>query len=297
MTTSEPTPSPTLQTDWTPTSSGCLRTSDLWIWDFGNTRSDARTVVGGPSQTTDCFASEWNPTVTYAAAGCPSHYTSACSSSGAVTCCPTIYDFDCQPETAGTDNHIQWFRCQSLNDGSGAVTVTRTNFIKSTQATETRTSHTYEHLFALGVMYNTPFSTPSATTSPTTSSTSSANSSTNPSLTDTSSKSSSSGLTAGAAAGIGVGVAAGVIILALLGWLMFRRRRASKVSNETLQFSQTMAPVAPMSETSVTYNPGTESFQGPAQYLAQPLPTQPPKELPAESPPVFELDSQEQWRR
>ncbi|KAI0969434.1 hypothetical protein F4678DRAFT_481385 [Xylaria arbuscula] len=288
MTTSEPTPSPTLQTDWTPTSSGCLRTSDLWIWDFDNTRSDARTVVGGPSQTTDCFASTWNPTVTYAGAGCPSHYTSACSSSGAVTCCPTIYDFDCQPKTSGTSNHIQWFPCQSLNDGNGAVTVTRTNFKKSTQATETRTGHTYEHLYALGVMYNTPLSSPSATTS----STSSENSSINPSLTDTPSKSSSSGLTAGAAAGIGVGVAAGVIILALLGWLMYRRRRASKASKENPQF-----PVAPMSATSVTYTPVTEHFRGPAQYLAQPLPSIPPKELPAESPPVFELDSQEQQRR
>ncbi|KAI1353080.1 hypothetical protein F5Y01DRAFT_67516 [Xylaria sp. FL0043] len=274
-----------LPTDWTPTSSGCLRTSDLWIWDFGNTVKDARTVFGGPSQTTDCFASTWNPTVTYAGSGCPSHYTPACqaSDSGVVTCCPTIYDFSCHPDTSAVSNHAQWFRCEKSWDNEGVVTVTRANFDKMTTGVETRTKHSYEHLAALAVMYTTPSSSsPSATTSL---STTMSTVSLNPSTTRTPSRITSSGLTAGAAAGIGIGVAAGIIILALLAWIMCRRRRRARLLNGVPQ-SQ-----APTTGTIVTYyTPMTEGTQAPAQYLVQPLATPTPKELPADQLPVFELD-------
>ncbi|KAI0434090.1 hypothetical protein F5Y09DRAFT_297140 [Xylaria sp. FL1042] len=293
MTTPSTTPSPTLPIDWTPTSSGCLRKNDLWIWDFGNTVNDARTVLGGPSQTTDCFASTWNPTVTYAGSGCPSHYTPACqaSNSGVVTCCPTAYEFGCQPETSAAGDHAQWFQCQKTYINEDVVTLTRTDFDKETADTETRTKHSYEHLFALAVMYTTPpSSSTSATTSlPNTMSTTSSG----PSTTDTPSKNASSRLTAGAAAGIGVGAAAGVIILALLAWLVYRRRRRARQSKEVSQFHTSATPIAPTPGTTVTYTSTAEGTQGPAQYLSQPLATPTPKELPADQIPVFELDGEQ----
>ncbi|KAI0911516.1 hypothetical protein F4823DRAFT_586096 [Ustulina deusta] len=287
MTTPSPTSSPTLRPDWIPTSSGCLRTSDFWIWEFNGATTDARTVIGGPSQTTDCFASTWSPSVIYAGSGCPSQYTLACqdSNNGAVTCCPTVHDFTCQPETSGATDHGPWFRCESMYASGGVITVTRTDFQANNRALETRTAHTYEHLFALALIYTTPASSsPSATTSLPTSSS-------DPSTTDTPSKNTSSGLTAGAAAGIGVGVAAGIIILALLGWFMYRRRRAARLSNETTQYP---TPLTPMTPGAYTYT--TEASRSPSQYLTPPLASSPPKELPAEGAPVYELQGNETWQ-
>ncbi|KAI1429255.1 hypothetical protein F5Y12DRAFT_710160 [Xylaria sp. FL1777] len=293
MTTPSPTPSPNLPIDWVPTDSGCLRTTDLWIWDFGNTVNDARTVLGGPSQTTNCFASTWDPTVTYVGSGCPSHYTSACqaSNSGAVTCCPTARDFTCGPAVETTGHHVEWFRCEMSYEGGGVVTVTRTNFEKNTIDTETRTKHTYEHLVALALMYTAPAPTTSLPTS-----------SSDPSTTDVPSRNSSSGLTAGAAAGIGVGVAAAVIILALLGWFMYRRRRAARLSNESPEIPTSInptapTPMAPTPGTSVAYTYTTEDSRSPSQYLVQPVATPNSKELPAEPLPVFELHGDSNGRR
>lgn len=158
MTTPSPTASPTLPANWAPTSSGCLRTDDYWIWEFDAGNKDARTVLGGPSQTTNCFTSTWDPTVTYVGSGCPPQYTSACHDDkfGAVTCCPSAYDFTCQPETWTAGIHAEWFRCISKHATQDVVTVTRTDFKQNTIAVGTRTRHKYEHLFALALMYTTP---------------------------------------------------------------------------------------------------------------------------------------------
>ncbi|TGJ81077.1 hypothetical protein E0Z10_g7679 [Xylaria hypoxylon] len=197
MTTPSPTLPPTLPADWTPTSSGCLRTEDYWIWDFNATAFDARTVLGGPSQTTNCFASTWDPTITY-------------------------------QETWSAGVHGEWFRCVSRYDNQEVMTLTRTDFQQNTIAMGTRTRKTSEHLFALALMYTTPTSTSTTISSPI--------SSPDPSTTGTPSGDTSSGLSAGAAAGIGVGAATAVITLALSLWFIYRRRMAARPLEETSQF-------------------------------------------------------------
>lgn len=89
-----PTPTATAQTlppSWTPTAPGCLRSTDFWVWMYNTdlASSDARTVLGGPSQTTDCLAPTWTSDAAYAGTQCPPNYTPACSAD-AVTCCPTL---------------------------------------------------------------------------------------------------------------------------------------------------------------------------------------------------------------
>jgi hypothetical protein len=81
---------PTIPSDWTPSSSGCLQTSDYWIWDYHNTQ-DERSVLGGPSQTTACLPPGFESTGLYLGSQCPSHYTTACQpTSSTLTCCPTF---------------------------------------------------------------------------------------------------------------------------------------------------------------------------------------------------------------
>ncbi|KAI0542311.1 hypothetical protein GGR58DRAFT_453484 [Xylaria digitata] len=291
MTTPSTTPSPTLPADWIPTSAGCLRTDDYWVWEYDAEAFDARTVLGGPSQTTNCFASTWNPTVTYAGSGCPPQYTSACQNTnfGAVTCCPTAYEFSCQPETWSAGVHGEWFRCQSRYDSRTVMTLTRTDFQENTLAMGTRTRQTWEHLFALALMYTTPTSTSETTSLPTSTS--------DPTATSAPSEDTPSGLSAGASAGIGVGAAAAVIILALLLWFLYRRKRAPTLSGETSQYPAPGAPMVPppmasTPATSVAYTYTTEGSHVPSQYPTQsligtPPPKEPPRELPANQ--VFEL--------
>ncbi|KAH9884594.1 hypothetical protein F4778DRAFT_556734 [Xylariomycetidae sp. FL2044] len=155
------TPSPTLPATWTPTKQGCLKTDDYWIfrWDLGG--QDARTVQGGPSQTTDCFPSTWNPTGTYVGSGCPVQYTSACQgndSASAVTCCPTAFNYACQTEAGTPGRHAEWFPCVSRHTTGGNITVTVTDFASNTIAVEKRGRNTNQHLFALGMVYTTPVS-------------------------------------------------------------------------------------------------------------------------------------------
>ncbi|KAI0481584.1 hypothetical protein F4859DRAFT_425553 [Xylaria cf. heliscus] len=295
MTTPSSTASPTLPADWTPTVSGCLRADDYWIWGFDSGNNDARTVIGGPSQTTNCFASSWNPTITYAGSGCPPQYTSACQNTnfGAVTCCPSAYDFTCQPETWTTGNHAEWFRCVSRYASQDVITVTRTDFSQNTINVGKRTRHTYEHLFALALMYTTP---PSSSSSPTTSL---PTSSIDPSTTGKT----SSGLSPGAAAGIGVGATAAVILLALLAWFLYRRKRKSRLSNDTSEFPTPNSPpilqpipsyVPPSVSPSVPPTTHTvEDSQGVSPYSVEPNLSPPPKELPADEGPRFELDGNE----
>lgn len=111
------TPAPTLPAGWTPTVSGCLRTDDFWIWNYGGV-DDQRTVLGGPSQTTNCFPSTWNPASPYTGWTCPRDYTIACQgtdSISAITCCPTAYDFTCAIPSSGqtVNTHGSWFPCIS----------------------------------------------------------------------------------------------------------------------------------------------------------------------------------------
>ncbi|KAH8165315.1 hypothetical protein CIB48_g2925 [Xylaria polymorpha] len=289
MTTPSPTASPTLPANWAPTSSGCLRTDDYWIWEFDAGNKDARTVLGGPSQTTNCFTSTWDPTVTYVGSGCPPQYTSACHDDkfGAVTCCPSAYDFTCQPETWTAGIHAEWFRCISKHATQDVVTVTRTDFKQNTIAVGTRTRHKYEHLFALALMYTTP---PSTSSSPTTSL---PTSSPDPSTTSTP----SSGLSPGAAAGIGVGAAAAVILLALLAWfIIYRRKRRPRPSDDISELPTSISPsVSPLIPPSMppsvpptTYT--AEDSGGASPYLVQRKETPPPKELLADDGLCFELD-------
>jgi hypothetical protein len=83
---------PTLPPDWTPTQAGCLSPSDFWIWDYHTDSLDNRTVLGGPSQTSNCFPPTWVSTGEYIGTQCPPQYTAACQATDSlepVTCCPT----------------------------------------------------------------------------------------------------------------------------------------------------------------------------------------------------------------
>lgn len=169
---------PTLPADWTPTKDGCLRTSDFWIWDY-EVAGDARTVLGGPSQISDCLPTSWAGTQVYEGSACPPSYTSACQGSGSnapVTCCPTyVYDaplsinitrltifsqfaYTCLAVSLLGGPHAQDFRCQSRHASAGNIVVTRTAMTANTLAVESRVKATNEHLFALALMYTTPVS-------------------------------------------------------------------------------------------------------------------------------------------
>ncbi|KAI1131666.1 hypothetical protein F5Y10DRAFT_262043 [Nemania abortiva] len=316
MTTPSPSPtaSPTLLTDWGQTVAGCLRTDDYWIWQYNDEKRDARTVLGGPSQTTNCFQTSWDATVTFAGSGCPPQYTSACQNTDAVvTCCPSAYAFSCQPETWTPNyNHAEWFRCVSAYASKDTVKITRTDFTQNTIAIENRERRTDLHLFALALMYTTPLSTISTPTSSlsTSSPTPSLDSSTTSTPSPGETSSGSSGLSPGAAGGVGAGVGAIVIILAVLGWLLYRRRRASRAPQE-LETSQFVAPMAPSTGPPTTYTPASQDPRHPSPYSAQysvspptvespgpphsqlystgqPLPAQ-PKELSSGHEPLFEL--------
>ncbi|KAI6088724.1 hypothetical protein F4821DRAFT_232843 [Hypoxylon rubiginosum] len=261
---------PTLPANWTPDKQGCLRTNDYWIWDY-EIPNDARTVLGGPSQTSDCFPSTWDATLTYAGSQCPPQYTSACQgtdSASAVTCCPTgPYSFACQPETWSPGVHAEQFRCQSKHTSGGPIVVTRTDFKKNTLNVGTRTRSTNEHLFALAMMYTTPASTP---TSSTITATSTTDSSIPESSSQADSETSSSNFSTGKAAGVGAGVAVVVIVLAgLLAWFIKRRRKASRDQAQ-----------GPSTEEYYHYPPPPMSLP------RSPVPSSPPEEMPTFKEPV-----------
>lgn len=214
------TPNPTLDPEWTPSAYGCRGKGDFWIWDF-HADNDRRTVLGGPSQTTNCFPSTWNPASAYGGTKCPAGFTSACRSSGPAVpttiCCPTVYSFSCV-DNASNNPHGPWFPCISQYGTSMKRTVTRTDFAMNTITFGEVTQNTNLHLFALGMAIASPTTTATSdpdATSPLSSSTSELSST------------SQSSISAGAAAGIGVGSAAGVVLIALLAWYLLRRRRKS----------------------------------------------------------------------
>lgn len=161
--TTSPTPTPTLPGDWTPTQQGCLKTGDIWLWDYGSGK-DNRTVLGGPSQTVDCFPSAtWDATETFFGTECPPQYTPACQgtdAAGAVTCCPTAYSFSCVATTdVQTAPHGTAFRCMSAWASTGSVVVTHTDLVGGNGLNVgTVTMGTYLHLFALQMMYVTEVS-------------------------------------------------------------------------------------------------------------------------------------------
>lgn len=151
---------PTLPGNWRPSQQGCLRTGDIWLWDYGSNK-DNRTVLGGPSQTLSCFPlSTWGATETFVGSDCPPQYTPACQGTDsveAVTCCPTAYSFTCVDSAdVLTASHGIFFRCISAWTTSGPVVVTRTDLVGGSGlvvGTDTMSSNL--HLFALPIMFAT----------------------------------------------------------------------------------------------------------------------------------------------
>ncbi|KAI9375473.1 hypothetical protein BJX61DRAFT_539760 [Aspergillus egyptiacus] len=215
-----PTPHPTIPSPWAPTGAGCHAKNDFWIWDY-HSANDKKTVLGGPSQldaSATCYPSSWAPT--YQATQCPNGYTSACRADNPtdpVTCCPTAYPFSCV-EGASTIPHGSWFQCIWQFTRTADMTVTRTDMIVNTITFEPTPIETHNHLFALPIVYAT--ATGDAVTNPT-----------DPPVETSPTPGSSSGssISAGAAAGIGIGCAAGVVLLAMLAWVIYLRKRKSTV--------------------------------------------------------------------
>ncbi|KAK7955854.1 uncharacterized protein PG986_005076 [Apiospora aurea] len=151
------TAAPTLSSYWLrPSDPACLQSSDYWIWSWAPS-SDARTVLGGPSQTSSCLPLGWDSTRTYAGTACPPQYTPGCpdTGDGVVTCCPTAHPFTCQ-EKLSTLDHGEWFRCilQYRQSENKSITIADMNAYKTT--TTVRTHGTNAHLHALAVLYQTP---------------------------------------------------------------------------------------------------------------------------------------------
>ncbi|RYP49255.1 hypothetical protein DL768_005029 [Monosporascus sp. mg162] len=231
ITTSSPTQ--TLPGSWAPTAPGCLRSTDFWIWQYhpDSRSSDMRTVLGGPTQTTDCLAPTWQSDVVYAGTQCPPNYTPACKDE-AVTCCPDVYEFTCAAPP-GPSGHSEMFRCASrwsTEDATAVITLTdlRDNGIEVV----TRPLLPHQHLFALAMVYTPTEHPPETATPPTNGDGDSCNG-------------------ARAAAGIGVGVAAGVALIALATWVLWRRRRKHRQQTAT----PTISPSAPSAH-SGTLGPG-----------------------------------------
>ncbi|KAI0015252.1 hypothetical protein F4780DRAFT_94226 [Xylariomycetidae sp. FL0641] len=225
---------PTLEGGWEATGSGCLRSDDYWIWQYSDVIKDARTVLGGPSQTTACLPSSWDESATYLATACPEHYTAACQDkmtdpkTTIVTCCPTVSDFGCVGGYTAGINHNDQFRCVSQWLREGQVPITHTDFIAGSQSLNpSQDLIPSVHLFALAILYTQSTPTSSATTLTSTSrSTTGTPTSTNTGSPESSDE--SSGLSSGAAAGIGVGVTLAVVLMALAGWFVWRRKRAAR---------------------------------------------------------------------
>ncbi|KAK8001753.1 hypothetical protein PG991_013975 [Apiospora marii] len=226
------TAAPSLPGNWVPSKAGCLNTKDWWIWSWNGGQMDARTVLGGPSQTDNCFPSRGEPTGTYVGTQCPPNYTSAsCSNTksqeGAITCCPNAYAFSCVPEPFSRP-HLDWFRCISKHGTSGSPTVTMTDFQANTQKIYQPKQDPDQHLFAIAMVYQTPSPTSASTPGISASASSGDAPPSLPSETGPSQPASSegsNGLSAGASGGIGVGAGVGVLLLGLIGFLLWRRRR------------------------------------------------------------------------
>lgn len=102
--------------------------------------------------------------MTYEGTQCPPRYTEACQAteeSLAVVCCPTMYDFSCQPSSdLATGPHASIFRCMSQYTDTGSWVVTQT-FMTAAEASTSLATPTYGplyHLFALAIVYATPTS-------------------------------------------------------------------------------------------------------------------------------------------
>lgn len=158
------TSSVTLRGDWVPNNqANCLKTDDIWQWDYG-IPEDRRTVLGAPSQTSECLPRGWSRSMTYAGTQCPPRYTEACQATEeglAVVCCPTMYNFSCHPPTdVATVPHGSVFRCRSQYTDTGTWVVTQT-FMTAAEPSTSLATPTYGpgyHLFALAIIYATPTS-------------------------------------------------------------------------------------------------------------------------------------------
>ncbi|RYP71094.1 hypothetical protein DL771_005028 [Monosporascus sp. 5C6A] len=206
-TTTTGSPTQTLPGGWTPTAPGCLRSTDFWIWRYHPDvrSSDMRTVLGGPTQTTDCLAPTWQSD-------------------------EVVYEFTCVASPEPT-RHSEMFRCVSRwrTDEGATALITITDLRDNRIGVVTRPLLSYQHLFALAMVYTTP-----------TEQSSSAPETEPPQITSPSSPPANgdgnSSIGAGAAAGIAVGATAGVALIALATWVLWRRRRKHRQQPTTSYF-------------------------------------------------------------
>ncbi|KAK8067224.1 hypothetical protein PG997_013971 [Apiospora hydei] len=217
------TAAPSLPGNWVPSKAGCLNKNDWWIWSYDGPNNDARTVLGGPSQTNNCFPSTGDPTGTYAGSQCPPNYTRACPDSSAadaaVTCCPTA-DSTIITATAHTNSPA----CLSPLTGH-ISTFSDVPTLASTPLGPTASASSGDAPPPL------PSETGSNQPPP---------------------SSGSHGLSAGASGGIGVGAGVGVLLLGLLAFFLYRRRRGTCGRTElptTSSPAGSAAPTAMMSQT------------------------------------------------
>ncbi|PLB47421.1 hypothetical protein P170DRAFT_466674 [Aspergillus steynii IBT 23096] len=236
--------------DWSPSKAGCLRKEDYWLWFWPDHKNDNRTVLGGPSQTTDCFPPTWAASDVYVGTNCPPSYTSAsCEGSDereTVTCCPDNHRFTCAvSETQKA--HGSYFPCRLQYTKTRTVPATLTDFVSNTINVDMVTQKPGLHLYALGVLFVTPTATTGDLATATTTHTSSTSSATSSSTASSEPDTSSSSLSAGASAGIGVGAAAGVIIIAAMGWFWYRRKKAADAARaaSAMPYQPYVQPVQP----------------------------------------------------
>ncbi|KAK8053278.1 hypothetical protein PG996_012579 [Apiospora saccharicola] len=216
---------------------------------------------------------------------CPTGYTEACATAAmfsgttasSVTCCPSLsgaFVFGCHNEKYG---------CLATAKSGDIWTGTRSDIAltPNTQQPETHTAYSGEALWAWGIKF---IRTPAATGNPTSTAKETGASTTGPVATrptaaitsfDSTSpprstasesaavQSTSSQISPGATAGIGIGATAGVIIIALVAWILYRKRHRRPAAQE----------LDPQYHAPATYT------YGPGQYDAQPAYRQSKAEL------------------
>ncbi|KAI0439384.1 hypothetical protein F4803DRAFT_531555 [Xylaria telfairii] len=218
---------PTFPPSWyAPTT--CFDSTDIWVVVV-STEQDTQWLdfyfgVPATTPTGDCLPPYYDVLTPYVGNSCPLGYSTAGSTATtylesevqSIYCCPgTYYSF----EPANPPGCLSGL-------GNEAFIASSTNPFNGDFAIETFSDNSGYSLQAYGItLVSTSFLPPPETSSSSYHTTTSISTPQAPIETAKAEPSSTpTGLSAGAAAGIGVGAGLGTILLALAGWLMYRRR-------------------------------------------------------------------------
>ncbi|KAK8137593.1 hypothetical protein PG984_003086 [Apiospora sp. TS-2023a] len=193
------TAAPPLPGNWIPSKAGCLNKNDWWIWSWNGGQFDARTVLGVRRRWITVSHRRGSPPE-------PTPGRNARRTTRRPAQIPEAKRVQLHAVPTFTRPHLDWFRCMSRHGTSGSPTITMTDFQANTQKVIQAKQDPDQHLFAIAMVYQIP---------------------------PTSSSDASNGLSAAASGGIGVGAGVGVLLIALVAFLLWRRRRSDKTRGKS----------------------------------------------------------------